>query len=286
MKIRIIELMNHYSEERSMADNEPLGRFCAFGYHDAIDLNIQNGENEQMSSWDMMEQLAVEKLNGKFTMQLLACAYDKKCEKEEKKFWEENREYPYYFFIVMRVESLNDHDRHLMNEINQDKEDIMLYFSYEHCEIMAVCRSGTYKEGLDKLMEMKQSFRTNKTYSVFAMEEELLKNTEFWKARECQEKVNVRLSATIKARDKVGPFLQMLRERIGKTGELDELRVYDILGDADLLIEADDVDLKDLLPLYAMGELLTHTNDHYKKAFYNIESRFLVEREEGWRMIG
>ena len=285
MKIRIIELLNHYSEEKNMSDGEALGRFCAFGYHDAIDLNSQNSETEQVSSWDMMERLTVEKLNGKFTMQLLACAYDEMDEKKEREIWEENNRYPFYFLIVMRIENRNEFSCEMMKEINNGEEEVMTYFSFEHCEVMAVCRSGTYKQGIQKLMELKKRFQTKKTYSVFAIEEKLLNNKPFWKLREQKENVNVRLYATIKDITSVEDFLEELRDQLGKKDVPAQFRTYDILGDADLLIEVDHVELNDLLPVYAMGKLLTHTNGLYKKAFYNIESRFLVGDEKNGKSM-
>ena len=38
------------------------------------------------------------------------------------------------------------------------------------------------------------------------------------------------------------------------------------------------IQIREILPLYSMGEILTHSNEEYNKAFYNIETSFICRK--------
>ena len=58
-----------------------------------------------------------------------------------------------------------------------------------------------------------------------------------------------------------------------------EIKCFKTLGNSDLLIEIPKVSLKKLLKCYKMGEVLTHTDEDYQKAFFNIASSILSTEE-------
>lgn len=53
---------------------------------------------------------------------------------------------------------------------------------------------------------------------------------------------------------------------------------YDIFGEYDIIIIIKDIQIREILPLYSMGEILTHSNEEYNKAFYNIETSFICRK--------
>ena len=53
---------------------------------------------------------------------------------------------------------------------------------------------------------------------------------------------------------------------------------YDIFGEYDIIIIIKDIQLGEILPLYSMGEILTHSNKEYNEAFYNIETSFICRK--------
>ena len=57
------------------------------------------------------------------------------------------------------------------------------------------------------------------------------------------------------------------------------MEVYDEIGEEDVLVEIHNIDLNQILPLYAMGEMLTHSNTEYNKAVYNIKTRIIVRED-------
>ena len=73
-------------------------------------------------------------------------------------------------------------------------------------------------------------------------------------------------------------FLNRLGESLAEDDQIVKSKIYDILGEQDLLFDMNNVPLEKILPFYAMGEYMSHSNEHYKKAFYNVESRFILER--------
>lgn len=288
MNVRVIQLLNHYPDDSTCSGEEPLGKLCAFGYHDALEIYtneqtqiLSGGTNEQMTLWKMMENITIEKVNGTHTMNLVSGIFEEDLQEKEAKFWYSDKNFPYYFIIMMRI--ADDISRKKIQdqlEVEKQKENLIIYKTLEHCEIIAVCKTKKYKEGLKMIEELRNSFRTKKTYSVFALEESLLKDKKYWKMRlkESQERVKVQLNITMKNKQEALKFLNRLENILTEDNSNVKSKIYDILGDGDLLFDIDNIPLEKILPLYAMGEYMSHSNDDYKRAFYNVESKFILER--------
>lgn len=282
MKIRIIEMLNHFPDNSSgsAAENSLLGRFCAFGYHDAIDVHVE--ENEQ-TYWEALEQTAIGRLNGSFNMKTLVCAFKEQGTGEkEREFWKETESpvQPFYFISVIRVDKNYASGDTIHNDIKAQNENVdkMVYYSFEHSEVITVCRTNCYSQGLKTIRDFNNIFHAIKSHSVFAVEEKVLKLT----ADALEEKVmddiiNVRLYATMRDREKAIEFLEQLRKKLKQTGTLSRFEAFDTLGNDDLLVEIDGVQLSQILPYYKMGSDLTHSHILYKEAFYNIETKFIVK---------
>lgn len=301
MYLRMISMNNHYPDNNSINDAEPLGKFCAFGYYDAVDISgvkklVQNGE----TSWDHMEEFIGSKLNGSYNSRIIPCLFENENRKKEENFWAfgEKSEDVFFFITMVRLKEMSV--KIFIDEINK-KHQMFAYYSYEHCECVVVCRNKTYGGGIHEVEKFKKikdgdgHFLVLKTYTVFAFPESFLKEKTFWDD-ENDQLVNIRLNANINntavatakvsdstAEDRINVFAQELKKVLYKEDPLAEeqkYRQYMVLGDDDLLIEADDVMLSRLMPLYANQAILTHNNKVYKDAFLNVETRIIVKKEE------
>lgn len=298
MYLRMISMNNHYPDNNSINDMKPLGAFCAFGYYDAVDISdVKNLEPDGETSWDHMEEFIGSKLNGSYNSRIIPCLFESKNQEKEETFWtiEEKSKDVFFFITMVRLKEMNV--KIFIDEINK-KPQMFAYYSYEHCECIILCRDKTYGGGIRKVERVKKIKDSDghslvlKTYTVFAFPEILLKERTFWD-EENDQLVNIRLNANINntavkvndstAEDRINAFAQNLKAVLYEEDSLAKeckYRQYMVLGDDDLLIEADDVMLSRLMPLYANEAILTHNNELYKDAFLNIETRIIVEKEE------
>lgn len=286
MRVRVLQLLNHYPDDASCSGDEPLGKLCAFGYHDAIEIYTENlpkifsSAGTNMTLWKLMDNITIEKINGTHTMQFVSGIFEDSLQKKEEKFWKLEEQFPYRFIVMMRIADISSLETQERLKKENVEENLIIYKTLEHCEIIAVCKTKTYKEGLEIVEDLRKKFKAQKTYSVFAIEEALLKKKKYWEARlkKTQEMVKILLNITMKNKGEALAFLDELERIIMKNNLNVTSKIYDILGDEDLLYEIDHVPLERVLPFYAMGEILSHSNEKYKKAFYNIETKFIIER--------
>lgn len=289
--VSIIQMMNHYPNGTLRRGNTPLGQYCAFGYFDAI--RIQPIKSKLNFVWENIDVNSMEQLDGTFIMQQLGCLFQDNDKEREKKFWEgdveeseevensESKKLPYCFFTMIRTPQ-SWGDESLQNVITEEKQkcaNILFYTTYEHVEVIAVYRTNSYRDGMRKIKELTNKLKAEKVYSIFTVREgALIENN----PNIANEMVNIRLTATMKTdgeKKNVDSFLEQLKAAFWEKEGTEKLHVYDILGGMDLLIEANNVSMKRILPLYAMGRLLTHTSAMYQKAFCNIETRFCLKEE-------
>ena len=278
MNIREIELLNHYLEDdKSQNRDNSMGdfRLSLFGYYDGARIG-EAREELQQTQWESMCKKVIKNLDGTYTSRSIGCLYEDQNKTKEMEFWKQKTEYPFYFFIMMRVEKVSKIRDNIAAQ--NDRDNIMVYFSYEHSEIIAVCRASMYREGIQKIHELKAVFDAQKTYSIFAVEEEFLQSKNFWEDRP-SELVELRLNATMRDRKCATKFFYKLGEKLKEGNSLIDLEVYDEIGEEDVLVEIHNIDLNQILPLYAMGEMLTHSNTEYNKAVYNIKTRIIVRED-------
>lgn len=291
MKIRVIEMMNHYYREESIGEGgaSALGRFCALGYHDAIDVdlkeeNIENVEDIKEEvfgedgtkawAWNASGHVVMSALNGEYAIKNVVCAYCNEETEKEKAFWVKDIRFPFFFFSVIRISEQTKNVHEVMKEENE-KKDCMTYYCYEHNEIMAVFKTNSYSKGMERVKELYEIFTPLKIHSIFAVEEYVLSDGNQLK-KIIDENVDVRWHVVMKDREKAKEFFDRLKKDVVHKGAFE---IYDTLGSEDLLVEMNGCKLTDLLPLYATGNWLTHVNQEYSSAFYNIETTILVGRK-------
>lgn len=273
-KIRFLELHNHYPDDYVDNINSVLGRYCAFGYHDAISISEVDEMTEDLGLWNKRSDIVSKKINGTSTMQVISVLFDVENEKKEQNFWnEENDEkYPYCFFTFIRVgESGKKEDiGAIIKEINWDF-NCMAYYSFEHCEVLCVTRFDRYRLGIDKVKQICQKFSVCKSYTIFAVPEACLHMVNDSE----KEIVNVVMKCNVKNHVNAENFLNYLEQILKSSNENIIFEKYDMVGQFDILVLVKGVVMKDILPLYAMGRLMTHSNPSYSGAFYNIETSFI-----------
>ncbi len=289
MKIRVIEMMNHYYREKPIGEGgvSELGRFCALGYHDAIDVdlkeeNIENAEDikegdfgeDGAKAWNASGHVVMSALNGEYAIKNVVCAYCDEETEKEKAFWVKDVRFPFFFFSVIRISEQTKNVREVMKEENK-KKDCMRYYCYEHNEIMAVFKTNSYSKGMERVKELYEIFTPLKIHSIFAVEEYVLSDGNKLK-KIIDENVDVRWHVVMKDREKAKEFFDRLKKDVVHKGAFE---IYDTLGSEDLLVEMNGCKLTNLLPLYATGNRLTHVNQEYSSAFYNIETTILVGRK-------
>ncbi len=83
--------------------------------------------------------------------------------------------------------------------------------------------------------------------------------------------------------DEVETYIEILQNTLELNAVDENLKIkhFYALGGRDIVIDIPKVSLKKLLRCYKMGELLTHTNNFYKKAFFNVESAIFNIEDNG-----
>ncbi len=283
MELRVLEMMNNFPE--GMTGTAEIGRYCALGYYDALDLDtgasvaseFPSGASFRHSSWEARGRAVMKRINGDVKVINLCLAFRKGDVKKETDFWNDEKD-AFLGISILRTESLSGIAERVDNE--NKKSDRMAYYSYEHCETLVAYHTNSYNETVSRVRELRDTFHALKIYTIFAVREDLLKDRVLLQRKMetsmKKEMISVRMNATMRNPQKVGYFHHLLESAL-KTNEdnTPKIRIYDLLGDDDILIEIDDVPLINMLVLYQPGGLLHHTNKDYKAAFHNIETRFL-----------
>lgn len=150
----------------------------------------------------------------------------------------------------------------------------MVYYSLEHCELLTVIRTDSYVAGMERVKEICGNFSTSKSFTIFAIPEEALKSKDNFNT----ENVDVLLKCSIKNYECAEQYFKELIKILQKHNDNFSFDNYDIFGEYDIIIIIKDIQLGEILPLYSMGEILTHSNKEYNEAFYNIETSFICRK--------
>lgn len=156
------------------------------------------------------------------------------------------------------------------------------YLSYDHSEIIVVTKTNTYSEGSRSVKLIRKVCEAVKTYTVFAVREDILQSYNDIQSNLIQEKVCCRLHCMVRNYEKAEAFRKGLEVHFSKRNDNTNIivRKYEIFGGYDWLLEIDGVSISSVLECYKMGEMLTHSNKDYVAAFFNVESEILAEEEQ------
>lgn len=286
MRTRIIRLINNFYydnwEIEETKREKPLGQYCVFGYFDALDVIEVPGDDTNIGIWKKLSSLSQEYLDDNHNRRNLICITED--DETDKRFWENKDNFRFLFITLIRVKDMPSEK--LMKAICQmnssckdDTYDCCAYLSYDHCEAVIVRESNQYSVGLNKVKELRDEFGAFKMYTIFAVNERLLQNSDTIINTIVDEQIDIRLHCIVKDFNLARAYIQDLKNNLIKKSknQLSDFKEYETLGSSDWIIEVNDISLSTILEYYKMGGLLTHTNSKYEKAFFNIESQILLK---------
>lgn len=280
MQIRILRLLNNFYKSdtnREGVETDALGSYCVFGHFDALEVE-EAVELQGNRVWESLvrnrlspdAQAEKKPLQEGYVEQNVICIM----REDDKSFWKRAEGRPFLFISFIDYEQDADFEK-IKKEL--ENVDIFFYLSYGHNKIIAVTCVKTYREGIEVVRKLREKFFAKKMHTLFAVQENKLDKSE------SDETVNCRWQGILRPGAKEKGFLQELEKGLCLTEEA-PLIWYDKLGNNDVLIEADNVALKNLLRLYRMGQLMTHTNEWYKATWLNMETDIFLP--EGKRAYG
>lgn len=289
MRVRVIQMINNFykdGENNSLGtganNDDVLGEYCCMGHFDALHIElVEWNENEEGESIrDKINATVVEKFKGLYNIRNVVCVTDS--DAKDDTFWEEAAAMPYLFVSLVRIKHTDEgkfkKTSDLIKDFNELK-NVMAYYTYDHSEIVVVRAGISYVQGFKAVLSMYENVNVLKMYSMFAVREKELERCETIQ----DEIIDCRLSAAIKSQENVGRYVGKLRDYLQEGNDLPEefkIECYQTLGNSDCLIDISRVPIRKLLRCYKMGRLLTHTNELYGDAFFNVESQFLLNGDE------
>ena len=277
MVVRVVELLNSFYKDsvEISGTEEALGDYCIWGFFDALKIKRITAGFDKKGIMRSVTDTVICDYNGLFNRKEIICIHED--EKKDDSFWKDADKKPYLYITLIRKERREDSSENvdnMMKEINCRRKQIA-YYSYSHSEIIIIGYSDSCKECLDKVLRIKNMLPIFKTVTVFGIKERELGNLTNVK----KERVSLRLAGKVREQENAINMVKKLDEKIQEKGVGTdyEYRAYDTLGAKDIIIEILNVPIENILPFYATGELLTHTNPEYGASFYNIETQIITE---------
>jgi len=287
VKVRAIQLLNDYYKDKIEIDNppKPLGTYCTLGYFDAmeiISIKVDGNINEKGVLRSVSDD-AMSRYDGTCNRRNIICVLNENrpeynIEDKDEKFWKNAEKKPYLFVTMIRVKHDNPQaEQELQNQMNNlnSKEDTIAYYSYTHSEVIVIQCGNRYRKCSEPIFSAKKSLKAFKTFSVFGVREDVLEHCNDIE----DENVCVRMSAIIRDWDNAHAFVKNLCQYFYESKEEEKNKfhfsAYDTLGERDMIIEISNISIKKVLPCYRMGEIMTHANQQYHDAFFNVETEII-----------
>lgn len=279
VSLRILQLKNNFYWDNASTERKALGKYCVIGYFDAFDISEAKIVNvSEINIWDQLSILTSQ-LDGTMNCRMMVCITQQ--QKEDKAFWEDQSDMLFFVTMVMvRADVSTDKMNNIVAELGKTKKRIV-YWSYDHSEIIVIAKTNRYSDGIRGVKELRNMFGAVKTYTVFAVMEKYLESYELIQTKLEDEKVFCRLHCMVKDYEEAEKFRVVLEQQVSKHNKKQiRIRKFETFGDCDWLMELDDVSICSIFECYKMNNLLTHTNEAYNNAFFNIESEIFVEEGE------
>ena len=276
---RIIRLISNTYNTRKNIYREPLGEYCVFGPYDAM--NIDEEVREWKDDWiagDMGDK-NMNLSDGKSRQCNIICAATSADRQKEADFVVRMRNSPFLFvsLLIMDRDQMNKNEViKKIAEINQGQE-CWIYLTTGKNELAMLHYCKSYRNGLNTVLDRHKMIPAIlKTSTIFAIQEKSFYAAHPLYKQIEDEMVSCRLRCFVRDRNRADRFLKELGKDVMKNGA-QGMRWFNILGSADLLVEIDSIPLKILLSYYRTGERLTHMNQQYNEAWYNIETEFISD---------
>lgn len=280
--IRLFQFKNNFLREN---DSQLEAEYSIIGYFDGLDMQVfedDTSEGLEILSDTYRSLLYV----GSDTEKLLeACDYFNvagMCRDSQKDsdFWNHSSE-ALYFVSFLRFAKRSDQLKQFIETIEKDSRCIC-YTTYDSSDLIICIKTNQYSYGCDVLNHFydtieKKDYKGNrlqKCFSVFAIRQTVLNEISDQCDWLIHQNVDCFFRGVVNDRKEVDRFYKELVEECGVSGH----KIYRILGSDDIIIAIYDISLAHLLSLYRDDGILVHSNEVYKKAFYNIRSEIAIEK--------
>lgn len=276
VSIRILQLKNNFCWNSAETGRGALGEYCVLGYFDALDISkADKAEAKEFDTWERLGELT-SKQDNTLSCRTLVCVTQERDEDET--FWDDKTK-AFYFITMVRINktaSVEDKWSEIQSKMPKEGNYIK-YLSYDHSEIIVVTKTNTYSEGVRNMKLIRKICEAVKTYTIFAVKEDVLQSYNAIQSKVTEENVCCRLHCMVKEYGKAEEFKKSLERHLAqRNGKTITIRKYETFGGYDWLLEIDDVSVSSIFECYRMGEMLTHSNKEYREAFFNVESEIFT----------
>lgn len=294
MIIRLMQFINNFykdaQENSCHTQGTPeLGAYCSFGYFDAFQTSITSKiENRRNDIWNILKDATLEQLDETCSRRNLICGI--KDDNKDITFWVEAKNCLFLFITMIRLKNPYENIESLENSVGiiNNESDAIAYYSNDHCELVVAKFCNNYKIGVEHVMNLRREMSVLKMYTIFSVREDILANATNCDQINKEERINCRLTSVVKSQAEAEKFIEKLYNLLSNNGQDQEMSVtqYNTFGGSDMLIDIHNVIFAKILECYSTKQkgLLTHFNNDYSEAFYNIETEFLLR--EGAKKYG
>lgn len=280
VSVRILQLKNNFYWNSGGTNGESVGKYCVLGYFDALDTaSAEKVEVTKFDTWKQLGELTINQ-DSALSYRTLVCVTED--QEKDIMFWDDET-YVLYFITMVRLDKTMWAESEWSEIVCElpGEENHINYLSYDHSEIIAVTKTNTYSEGIKNVRQIRKVCKAVKTYTVFAVKEDILHSYDDIRKKLTDENVCCRFHCMVKDYEKAEAFRKTLERRFFERNmHLVKIRKFDTFGGYDWLLEIDNVSIRSVFEYYNIGDILTHSNADYKEAFFNVESEILIEEEQ------
>ena len=179
----------------------------------------------------------------------------------------------------------------LPKQIENGKKDsgidaeIIGYYTFDSSDLIICMKTNSYAIGdksISRYAGYVKAYDTSivlqKSFSVCVVKQAVLDGLSVAFDRIVNDKVSCFLRCVVADWGNIEEYQEKLQSALLHSGG--NVSSYDVLGSDDIVFFAKDIYIKNLMTLYKTGNLLTHSNEIYKKAFFNVATEILVSRKE------
>ena len=161
--------------------------------------------------------------------------------------------------------------------------ECICYFTLDSNDLILCLKCAAYREGVICIADLYETVQATavdnnkirKIHTIFSVQQEYLEQIgkdDDAGEKECEALVTCQMSCMIKDRKYVEEFERELSLKLGKTYTKSR-----IMGGNDVVYRYCGVEASRLFRLYKKDGLLTHTNNLYSAAFYNINTEVTIQ---------
>lgn len=272
--IKIFQFKNSFlSEENKRVQ----AQYSSVGYFDGLDIKT---ESDKAGSSILSSPAKIQFLDGFYE----SCDYFsivgiRKDEIKDTNFWNEKQN-PFLFVTCLRLKKRSNELEALVDEI-EEAYNAICYYTFDSSDLIICLKTSSYIEGYHiiekEYVDLAEKYKNNKVqklFSVLSVEQKILDELpEETESIMEEETLSCILRCVVKNWSQVKNFVDELKKECA-------CEEFGILGSDDMIIVIKNITTKKLFELYGDSKLLTHNNESYKKAFYNIRTEILVNRTE------